>query len=107
MLTFLVVIPIMFEKDEAKKKTLSERMKKEDFPAFMKNMAKALEDNGGQYLVGSGLTYADIGLATILYGVTKRFGGAWEKSAPKLAAYKDKIYSLPNIKKWVETRPEN
>ncbi len=104
---FSVALPIMFEKDEGKKKELSEKMKNEDFPAFLKNFTKALKDNGGKFLVGGELTYADIGLATVLFGVANRFGEGWKKTAPELAAHMDSVYSLPKIKKWIEVRPKN
>ena len=33
---------------------MAEKFKKEELPPFMKNMAQALKDNGGQWLVGGG-----------------------------------------------------
>ena len=47
----------MFEKDEAKKNELKEKMKDETTPAFLKNMTIILTKNGGQYLVGKGVSY--------------------------------------------------
>ena len=45
-----------FEKDEAKKKELEEKMKNEVAPAWVKNMTTILTSNGGQWLVGKGVS---------------------------------------------------
>ena len=45
-----------FEKDENKKKELEEKMKNEVAPAFIKNMTTILTTNGGQWLVGKGVS---------------------------------------------------
>ena len=36
-----------------------------------------LNDNGGKFLVGGGITYADICVASILQGVSKKFPDVW------------------------------
>jgi hypothetical protein len=46
----------MFEKDEEKKKELHEKMKNETAPAFLKLMTTILTKNGGQYMVGKGVS---------------------------------------------------
>ena len=46
----------MFEKDEAKKAELQEKMKNETAPAFLKNMTTILTKNGGQFMVGKGVS---------------------------------------------------
>ena len=47
---------ILFEKDEDKKKGLEEKMQNETAPAFIKNMTIILTKNGGQYMVGKGVS---------------------------------------------------
>ena len=51
------IVKVMFEKDEAKKNELKEKMKNETTTAFLKNMTTILTKNGGQYLVGKGVSY--------------------------------------------------
>ena len=98
--------PIIREKDEAKKKEMAEKMKKEDIPPFMKNMAQALKDNGGQWLVGSDMTYADISLAGLLGMLEKRHPGILGKEAPLLYKHMAKVFGQPNIKEWLRKRPK-
>ena len=45
-----------FEKDEAKKKELEEKLKSETIPAFFKQMITILTKNGGKYMVGKGVS---------------------------------------------------
>ena len=49
-------VKIFFEKDEDKKKGLEEKMHNEIAPAFIKNMTTILTKNGGQYMVGKGVS---------------------------------------------------
>ena len=49
-------VKIFFEKDEDKKKGLEEKMHNEIAPAFIKNMTTVLTKNGGQYMVGKGVS---------------------------------------------------
>ena len=44
-----------------------------DFPTHI----QVLNDNGGKFLVGGGITYADICVASILQGVSKKFPDVW------------------------------
>merc|ERR1712025_949553 len=48
------------------KKELEEKMKNEVAPAWVKNMTTILTSNGGQWLVGKGLTWADIAVSMIV-----------------------------------------
>ena len=98
--------PIYREKDEAKKKEMAEKFKKEELPPFMKNMAQTLKDNGGNWLVGGGLTYADIMLAGLLGMLEKRHPGAMEKQAPLLYKHMEKVNGQPKIKEWISKRPK-
>ena len=50
------IVKVMFEKDETKKKELHESMKNETTPAFLKHMTTILTKNGGQYMVGKGVS---------------------------------------------------
>ena len=78
-----------------------------DLTKFLGTMEKILDANGGGYMVGCGLTWADIAVAVNLSHLTDMFKVEWEPKSSKLAAFQKKIYSLPNIKKWIDTRPNN
>ena len=92
------MIPVMKEADEAKKKELMEKAKTETVPQFLMQMDKALKSNGGNFLVGSGLTWADISLAQMLRTMSSRMSDAWEKGFPALVAYRDAVFGQPKIK---------
>merc|ERR1719150_1228235 len=94
-------VPVMFEKDEAKKKEMTEKL-----TPFMKNLAEALKDNGGQWLVGGDLTYADICMAQLLDTIDKKHPGVMESKAPLLHKHKEKVLALPKIKSWISKRPK-
>ena len=96
-----------FEKDEAKKKELEKKFLDEDLPKWLGQMEKFLDANGGEHLVGADLTWADIAVAVSLSHLTDMFKVEWEPRSPKLAGFQKKVYALPNIKKWIETRPNN
>ena len=53
------------------------------------------------------LTYADFALATMIGGIatSARFGASVDKF-PKIRAHQQAVESLPNIKQWIEKRPQ-
>ncbi len=59
--------------------------------------------------MGKGCTYADLCAADLFgpVGPLARLGVEWKSHAPGLAALVDRVNNLPNIKKWIETRPES
>ncbi len=96
-----------FAKDEAVKEEAKKKFCDETLPTFVKHVEKVLENNGGEFLVGKSLTWADIILAVTMSHVKDMFAIDWRPQAAKIAAHQDRVYALPNIKKWIETRPEN
>lgn len=106
------MIKIMFEKDEAKKAELVKKLKDESMPKFLKFMTKKLKDNGGKFLVGSGLTVADISLFDFLDRLTTSPSSPIPsdeavKDFPELKSFIDRVGSMPNIKKWLDKRPKS
>ena len=92
-------VKLFFAKDEAGMKNHGEVT----VPTALGQLEKKLVTRGGQYFVGNNFTWAD--LHTFMYisdlpdkSVLKRF--------PKLANLVERVANIPNIKKWVETRPE-
>ena len=52
------------------------------------------------------MTWADIAFAATMEGLAGVAGEEWRKSAPVLSDLVDRVFALPNIKKWRETRPQ-
>ncbi|EGT48727.1 hypothetical protein CAEBREN_14802 [Caenorhabditis brenneri] len=73
--------------------------------AFFKIIDGILEKSKSGFLVGDSLTFADIVIVENVTTLEKnQFFTASEH--PKIVALREKIYSIPAIKKWVETRPD-
>ena len=51
------------------------------------------------------LTWADIVVANMLATLANMLPLSLEEDFPTLEHFKNKIFELPNIKKWIETRP--
>merc|ERR1712223_1027564 len=86
-----------FEKDEAKKKEVA--------PAFIKNMTTILTTNGGQWLVGKGLTWADIAVSSVIEMMAPKDEAILTK-CPPLGDHMKRVHSQPKIKAWMEKRPK-
>ena len=55
----------MFAPDEAKKKEAKEKFQGK-LDKFIKTMEKLLDENGGEWMVGKGFTWADLYVAIVL-----------------------------------------
>lgn len=94
-----------FEPDEAKKAEMKKKFVADVLPKYLENMEKLLKSNGGGdgYLVGDGLTWADIHFAHC---------ASWLKDAdwshfPKLKALAQRVEAYPGIAQWIKKRPES
>ena len=67
-------------------------------------MEEILEANGGEFMVGGGLTWADMAVAVCLGRLADLVKVDWEHKSPNLASFRKKVCSLPNIKKWMDTK---
>eukprot|EP00095_Tigriopus_kingsejongensis_P005005 maker-scaffold139_size317827-snap-gene-0.16 protein:Tk05005 transcript:maker-scaffold139_size317827-snap-gene-0.16-mRNA-1 annotation:"hypothetical protein DAPPUDRAFT_230761" len=99
------IVPVYHEKDEAKKAEMVTKFLTEDLATFFKYLTSYMKINGGCFLIGKELTYADLVFASVMEGLSGLFGDQWKKMAPELVQLSQKVYELPNIKKWRETRP--
>lgn len=98
-------VKIFFEKDEDKKKGLEEKMQNETAPAFIKNMTIILTKNGGQYMVGKGLTWADISISIVMEMMSSKDESVLIK-CPPLGDLMKRVHNEPKIKAWIEKRPK-
>jgi len=92
-----------FEKDEAKKATLQKKLAEEQVPQTLTNLEKQLGSN--QYFVGNKVTWADLHFMNVI-AMFKSMNAEVLSKFPKLDALEKRVCALPNIKKWLETRPE-
>lgn len=95
----------VMEKDEAKKATLVETVKKETYPKYLKRFSEILEKNGGKYFVGKNITVADINIANYLQIFSEVFEGILN-DYPLVKAHQDTVFNTPGIKEWVAKRPK-
>lgn len=72
----------------------------EKFYGFLVNFLKA---SGSGFLVGDSLTWIDLAIAQHSADLIAK-GGDFSKF-PELKAHAEKIQAIPQIKKWIETRP--
>ncbi|CAL2033600.1 unnamed protein product [Caenorhabditis brenneri] len=84
-----------------------ETLKKDVFlPAFEKFytfLSKALKQSGSGFLIGDGLTWIDLAIAQ--HSADLLAQGTDFGKFPDLKAHSEKIQSIPQIKKWIDTRP--
>ena len=90
---------------ENKKKELQDRLTNEVIPNNMKLFESKLAKTNTGYLIGNGLTWADLYLSSILewLGPNK---DAVLNNFPHLKAFEQKIRSLPRIAEWISKRPK-
>jgi len=94
-----------FEQDPSKKQEIKKEFLEIIAPRYLNRYSKVLEGNGGKHLVGSGLTWADLFITVFLELFEDTVDKSILKSYPILEAYKKSVYSIPQIKKSIETRP--
>lgn len=97
------------EKDEEKKKELLKEFGETTIPKFVAVFCKMLCDNGGDYIVGTKLTIADILLYQRFAGISDFLGPEAAKSFlenDKLKAHSERVAAYPGIKEWIEKRPK-
>lgn len=100
------ILSFFMEKDEAKKAEGKKKFAEEQLPASLALLEGLLAANGGNFFVGTDLTWADIAFVNFVEWTA--MGGAVNPLAkfPKLTALNDKVRKLPKIAAWIEKRPK-
>jgi len=96
-----------FEADEARKAKAKETFVGTSVPNYLKKLQAFKEANGGDFLVGKQLTWADIYIADKLdrlLGFIKP--EAWTEY-PAIKKWKDGIFNQPKLKEYIAARPES
>ncbi|XP_057368614.1 glutathione S-transferase 1-like [Daphnia carinata] len=98
--------PAFLEKDAEKQKELYEKFMTETIATHVAIVEKQLEKNGTGHLVGKELTWADLAYYGFFSFLVEKFGEDFLKDASHLKSLIALVEELPNIKKWVESRPK-
>ena len=75
------------------------------FPTAMAQLEKKLVERGGQFFAGNSLTFADLHVFYFL-AEAEFMCPIVVKQYPKLSGLVDRIASNPNIRNYIETRPQ-
>ena len=97
-----VAIKTHFETDPAKKAETIAQLNKSTILPMLANIEKRLASRGGQFLVGNALSLADIHL---FFFCSEYTTPQLLSSTPKIANLVKRVEYLPNIQKWLNSRP--
>ena len=95
-------IAFLLEEDAGRKKTLTDTFTNRTLPTLLGQLERRLEGRGGQFFVGNNLTWADIQTFMLVTEMDKEMA----KKYPKVENLVERVGQIPNIKKWVQSRPE-
>ncbi|XP_969146.2 glutathione S-transferase [Tribolium castaneum] len=101
----LKIVAYFYEQDEEKKKTILENLNKDVFPQYLTRFEEIVKKNKGYFALGR-LTWADFCWAAVSPGFDMITKVDTIANYPELKAVRDKVNSLPAIKKWIEQRPK-
>merc|ERR1711936_574670 len=90
---------VFFSKDEAAKKKYAT----ETVPAGLANIEARLECRGGQFLVGNAFSWADLHVFDFCFTLPSK---SCLDKFPKIKSLTERVSEIPNIKCWVESRPQ-
>jgi len=95
----------MWTADDAQKAEIIKKVLTESGPKLFPVLTADLKANGGTYLVGNGLTWADIMVAHF----TELFEGFVDKSLldnyPSIKSHQQRVFNIPKIKEYISKRP--
>jgi len=97
-----VAIKTHFETDPVKKAETIAALNKSTILPMLTNIEKRLVSRGGQFLVGNALSLADIHL---FFFCSEYTTPALLATTPKIANLVKRVEYLPNIQKWLRSRP--
>src|SRR6266852_1904904 len=95
---------LYYEDQRAPAKKRTDEFWKERVPKYLGYFERLLKNNGGSYLTGRRLTYADLSLFQIVEGLRYAFPKrmkAFERRIPGLVDLHDRVAIRPNIKPYL------
>lgn len=95
-----------WEKDPVKQKELFDKVNEDLIQPHVERVEKHMTENGTGFLVGNAITWADLAYyAYFTTPVMSKLGGQVLDKAPTLKKLVQRVGEIPQIKKYVETRP--
>ncbi|KAF6207942.1 hypothetical protein GE061_016391 [Apolygus lucorum] len=101
----IVIQGTLKTQDEAAKTALRETVRAESLPYYLNLYEETMKENNG-YLANGKLSWADFYVVGYLESAEAIFGGGIFDKYPNLGALKEKLYNIPNVKKWIDKRPK-
>jgi glutathione S-transferase len=96
----------MLEVDPEKKPDVLKNFLEVINPKYLKALSKILEANGGGYLVGSGVTWADVYVCHFIPYFEEFAKIDLTTGFPVIKDLIEKFYADPRVQKWQAVRPE-
>jgi glutathione S-transferase len=97
-------VSLYYEDQQGPAKKRTGEFWKERAPKYLGYFEQLLKNNGGSYLTGRRLTYADLSLFQIVEGLRYAFPKrmkAFEREIPDLVDLRDRVAARPNIKAYL------
>ncbi|KAI9565907.1 hypothetical protein GHT06_009705 [Daphnia sinensis] len=98
--------PIIHETDKDKQKEMFQKFLQDVVNPHLQKVEQQLINNGSGFLVGKSITWADLAYYSFFSPMMERLGEAILDSTPHLKKLVAHVGSIPQIKKYVETRPK-
>jgi len=95
-----------FESDENKKAEYKKTLLDNYVPKYFGKFDSIIEGNGGKWLVGEKLTWADIQIVSGVEQFETLFEPTILDKYPNVKKLRDTVLALPQIKEWIEKRPK-
>ncbi|GKQ53159.1 glutathione S-transferase [Bradyrhizobium sp. Ce-3] len=95
---------LYYEDQKAPAKKRTEEFWKSRVPKYLDYFEDLVAANGGAFVTGRRLTYADLSLFQIVEGLRYAFPkrmAAFERKVPRLVALRDRVAERPNIKAYL------
>lgn len=103
---FSDLFPVISELDKAKKLEKAEKLEGIMGPKWFAKFESIVAANDGKYLVGHQITWPDLYFAAIINSGLLHSKVDFLSSYPILKAYLNTVLSIPQIKVYLEKRPE-
>lgn len=96
----------MLEQDKIKASELRKHLVEISIPTYFTKFDKIQVKNGGQFMIGQNVTWADLWIANLVDRLDERFSKDIEWNLyPNLKKMKDGFFAIPQIKNYIDKRP--